>query len=238
MSRIILYVLLLVASLTLLGFDIPYTIKVMVMGSCPSEIINGEQHIDFMDKTLIVPEKLVTTCFAHMSPDFGDYEPASVVLDANLPDFKPLKNVEKPKTYVSDDQIRMSIYGYMDPRHVDEDANSLERSLTVSLSRRNREGELIYSKSNRLVHGMEHYISDKTVPIYSGDIYIARTQDGDARFYLQCFDDKEKNHRLWDCESSGHQLSPGISYKYYYNFQHISDARKIDEQVRGIIRVK
>ena len=90
----------------------PTMIKIKVYGECPSEIVEGQRNIDFVGYTLVLPDELITSCFAHTTPDFGGRDPATVTLDAKLPEFTPFQGIEWPKTYKSDDQVRIAISGY------------------------------------------------------------------------------------------------------------------------------
>ena len=162
-----------------------------------------------------------------------------LTLDAELPDLKPLQHTAPPKAYESDDQIRIVVYGY---EVSDKDADDYKYSsgdlLERKLSRKNREEKPIYSPSNKKIYGLDHYISDRSIPIFSGDIYAAKADNGDVDFYLECFENKEKINRYWNCNSNDLMIKPGISYRYYYNSQYLPDARKIHNQVQQMIKFK
>lgn len=229
-----------VLGIILVFVDWPTLIKVKIYGRCPSETIDNVRAIDFLGYKLSVPDKLVTECFAYTTPDLGGYDPATVTLDAKLPDFTPLEGIEWPKIYKSDDQIRIAISGYeIEDKHDGVNDFSLSKSFENDISRKNRKnGEPIYSKSNKMSYGFEHYISNKSVPIYSGDFYVAKDEKGNIDFYLQCFENKEKHHRYWNCDSNDFILKSGISYRYYYNSQHLPDARKIDQKIKEMIKAE
>lgn len=221
--------------------NIPQRIEIRMKGACPSIEKGDFRYIDFLDLELGVPSSIFTECFAYAVHDGLGIDPATIGLDAELPNFTPLKGIDQRSVYQSDDQIRIVVRGYdlsdSAPEDRTIDPNEVKKSLENMLARKNRQGELIYKKSDTQGQILEKYTSNKTIPIYSGDIYVDKNSKGKVNFYLDCFEDKVKHNRHWNCKSSSKSIYPGITYKYYYDSKYISDARNIDRHVSEMFKV-
>lgn len=207
-------------------------------GPCPSKEYEEFKQIKFVGYELTLPTKLITSCYAHAFENALDSDPARITIDAELPDFLPLKGVDYPKMYVSDAQIRIAITGV---ENSDTDAikpDEQKVSLDNAIARKNRQGKPIYKKEENKSYGLIKYTSDKSIPIYSGDIYAFTAPDGEIDFYLDCVEDKEKHHRLWNCRSSSKSIYPGIWYHYYYNSKYLPHAKELDEKVAKLLTTR
>lgn len=207
-----------------------------IRDECPSTYKNGYRYIEFIDRKLGIPDGLVRTCYAH-EPYGSDV--ASITIDAKLPHFTPFSDKQFG---IKGNHIKVKFRGAKDrsgsiPSSKDKDIQKQNRNFIIEMSRLNRYKQPIYTKQNELVYGLVKYQSDKTIPIRSGDIYAKFDDEGSIEFYLDCIEEGKK-FRVRGCISSSRSLYDGVGYTYYYDFQHIKDAIKIDNRLQDIIKIE
>ncbi|PCI57194.1 MAG: hypothetical protein COB36_02710 [Alphaproteobacteria bacterium] len=210
-----------------------------IRDECPSTYKNGYRYIEFIDRKLGIPDGLVRTCYAREPHGFLNSDAASITIDAKLPNFTPFSD----KLFgIKGNHIKVKFRGAKDlsgsiPLSKDEDIQRRNRDFTIKMSRLNQDKHPIYSKQSESVYGLVKYQSDKTIPRWSGDIYAKFDDEGSIEFYLDCIEEGHKPRRR-GCRSSSRYLYDGVDYTYYYDFQHIKDAIKIDNRLQEIIKIE
>lgn len=206
--------------------------QVFTKGRC--DLSGQVSKIDFVGHNLRIPVGYIRDCYPIDTSTKYDFDPASITLDAILPDMTFVDGRSEDRRVFGPNELRIYLHGSrpdiekIDP-HIKITRNKLEFSIYTY-----KDGKRIqaYVEAEKLPNGVTHYEKEPSYPHNLNDAYVYKDGSGEIRFIIRC----GMKHSVCGCNSEYEDLFDNVSFKYCFSKDYLPQVMEIDSKVNKLLQ--
>ena len=214
------------------GYSPLMAFQLFAQGRC--DLSGQVSEIDFVGHTLRIPVGHIRDCYPIDASTKYDFDPASITLDAILPDMTFVDVRSEDRRVFGPNELRIYLHGSrpdigkIDP-HVKVTKDKLDFSIYTY---KNGQRVQAYVEAEKLPNGLIKYRKEPSYPHNLNDAYVYKDGSGEIRFIIRC----GKKHSVCGCDSEYEDLFDNVSFKYCFGKDYLPQAIEIDTKVNKLLQ--